>query len=229
MSTVTASMRGRLERWAPLAGIVYVALAIVAIAFVLRGPDTSGNPQKLIDYYSTSSHRRDGIIGALFFMAAIFFFLWFLAALRTRLSRFDDGILSSVVLLGGGLYAALSSAAFILWGGTEQLKVNSTHPVHPELLQLAGDVSWFLNSTGFIGGAALVIAASVIALRAAVVPSWLGWLSVAAGIVLLVSFFGFPEIIWAVWVLTVSVGLFRGERAATSAGVAAAAARGSRD
>lgn len=224
MSTVTASTRGRLERWAPLAGIVYVALAIVAIAFVLRGPDTSGNPQKLIDYYSTSSHRRDGIIGALFFMAAIFFFLWFLAALRTRLSRLGgDGVLSSAVLLGGGLYAALSSAAFILWGGTEQLKVNSTHPVHPELLQFAGDISWFLNATGFIGAAALVIAASVIAMRAAVLPSWLGWLSVAAGIVLLVSFFAFPEIIWAVWVLVVSVGLFRGERAATSARAAAPA------
>src|SRR2546427_87275 len=88
MSTAsTPSPRGRLERWAPLAGIVYVALTIVAIAFVLRGPDSSGNPQKIVDYYSKSSHRDDGIIGALFFMAAIFFFLWFLSALRTRLAR----------------------------------------------------------------------------------------------------------------------------------------------
>ena len=221
MSAVTATTRGWLERWAPLAGIVYVALAIVAIGFVLQAPDTSGNPQKLVDYFSKSSHRHEGIIGGLCFMAAIFFFLWFLAALRTRLARLGgDGVLASVVLLGGALYAALSSAAFIIWGGTEQLKVDSTHPVHPELHQFAGDISWFLNATGFIGAAALVIAASVIAMRAAVVPSWLGWLSVAAGIVLLVSFFAFPEIIWAVWVLVVSVGLFRGGARETSAGAA---------
>jgi hypothetical protein len=118
--------------------------------------------------------------------------------------------------LGGSLYAALSSAAFILWGGTEQLKVDATHPVHPELIHLAGDVSWFLNSIGFIGAAALMIAASVVAMRAAVVRRWLAWLSVAAGIVVLASFVGIPQIlwaIWAIWVIVVSVGLFRGERA----------------
>jgi hypothetical protein len=91
------------------------------------------------------------------------------------------------------------------------------------LHQFAGDVAWFLNSSGFIGGAALMIAASVIAIRAAVVPRWLGWLSVVAGITVLVSFVGIPQIVWGVWVLAVSVGLFRAERAATSAGVAAAA------
>jgi len=215
MSTAsTPSPRGRLERWAPLAGIVYVALTIVAIAFVLRGPDSSGNPQKIVDYYSKSSHRDDGIIGALFFMAAIFFFLWFLSALRTRLARLGgDEVLGTVILLGGSLYAALSSAAFILWGGTEQLKVDATHPVHPELIHLAGDVSWFLNSIGFIGAAALMIAASVVAMRAAVVRRWLAWLSVAAGIVVLASFVGIPQILWAIWVIVVSVGLFRGERA----------------
>lgn len=224
MSTVKTSARGPLERWAPLAGIVYVALAFVAILFELRAPDSSGNPQKLVDYFSKSGHRDDGFIGILFFMAAIFFFLWFLAALRTRLAQMGgDGVLGSVVLLGGGLYAALSLAAFMLWGGIEQMKVNSTHPVHPELHQFAGDVAWFLNSSGFIGGAALMIAASVIAIRAAVVPRWLGWLSVVAGITVLVSFVGIPQIVWGVWVLVVSVGLFRGERAATSARVAAAA------
>jgi hypothetical protein len=109
-----------------------------------------------------------------------------------------------------------------LWGAAEQMKVNSTHPVHPELHQFAGDVSWFLNAIGFIGGAALVIAASVIAMRAAVVPRWLGWLSLVVGIAVLVSFLGIPQIVWGVWVLAVSVGLFRGERATTSARIAAA-------
>ena len=224
MSTYTVDTRGRLERWAPLAGILYVALAIVAISFVLRGPDTSGSPQKLVEYFSHAGHRHNGVIGSLCFGAAIFFFLWFLAALRTRLGRLDgDGVLGSVVLLGGGLYAALSSAAFLLWGATEQLKVDATHPVHPELLAFAGDVSWFLNSVGFIGAAALMIAASIIALRAAIVPRWLGWLSALAGIVVVVSFAAVPQILWGAWVLAVSVGLFRGERAAVPANVAAAA------
>jgi hypothetical protein len=62
----------------------------------------------------------------------------------------------------------------------------------------------------------------VIAVRAATVPRWLGWLSVVAGLSMLVSFIGVPQIVWGIWVLVVSLGLFRGERVA---GVAASRAR----
>ena len=68
-----------------------------------------------------------------------------------------------------------------------------------------------------------MIAASVIAARATVVPPWLGWLSAAAGVILVVSFLAIPQILWGAWVLVVSVGLFRGERAAVPTSVATAA------
>ena len=218
MSTHTMDTRGRLERWAPLAGILYVVLGVV----MLDRPLASAAAFTLMIAAAL-------VIGGVFriVVAALERFhgwVWVLLNGVVSLGRMGgEGVLGGVVLLGGGLYAALSSTAIVLWGATEQLKVDATHPVHPELLAFAGDVSWFLNSVGFIGAAALMIAASVIALRAAIVPRWLGWLSALAGIVVVVSFAAVPQILWGVWVLVVSVGLFRGERAVVPASVATAA------
>ena len=60
---------------------------------------------------------------------------------------------------------------------------------------------------------AVVAAASLAALRAAVVPKWAGWLGIVAGILALASIIFFPQAAIGLWILIVSGLLFaRGAR-----------------
>jgi hypothetical protein len=51
----------------------------------------------------------------------------------------------------------------------------------------------------------MIVAVSLALLGARVVPAWLGWVSLAAGIVSIFAVFFFPWIVIAVWVLVASV------------------------
>src|SRR5438477_3975754 len=103
-----------LARWAALGGILYVVLFIVGTILLFSGaPDSDAAPAKVIAYYSDSGHRdRIGfgwIVGGL----GIFFFLWFLSALRRAVRRWegDDGFLTGLATIGGAVYATLAFAA----------------------------------------------------------------------------------------------------------------------
>jgi hypothetical protein len=64
----------------------------------------------------------------------------------------------------------------------------------------------------------MMIGASLIALRARTVASWLGWVGVAAGVIALGSIVFFPMALIAVWLLVVAIGLFvRGGQGTQSA------------
>jgi uncharacterized protein involved in cysteine biosynthesis len=72
-----------------------------------------------------------------------------------------------------------------------------------------------MHATGGAGAAAMIIAASLAAMRATAVPSWAGWLGVVAGILALASIAFIPQAAIAIWILVVSGGIFlRGAREA---------------
>src|ERR687886_2854110 len=98
MSTVgTARQRG-LERWAGLGGILYVVLFIVGAILSYGGtPDSDAAPTKSISYFSDSGHRHKIGLGWALVLLGVFFFLWFLIALRQAVRRVDgDGFLTGL-------------------------------------------------------------------------------------------------------------------------------------
>ena len=89
------------------------------------------------------------------------------------------------------------------------------HQVYPGLLHAADDTSWVLHASGGVGASAMILAASIAAMRAGAVPGWAGWLGVVAGILALGLLVFFPWFVAALWIAVVSVGMFiRGGRAA---------------
>ena len=87
------------------------------------------------------------------------------------------------------------------------------HEVYSGLIHAANDAGYVLHATGGAGASAMIIAASLAALRAGVVPGWAGWLGVAAGILALASIIFFPQAAIALWIVTVSILIFvRGAR-----------------
>ena len=215
MSTIavaTPRSSAGLLRWAMLGGVAWVVLFIVGVSLVYDGtPDSSSAPSKILAFYSQSGHRNRITIGWVLVGLAVFFFLWFLSALRRtiRLLEGEDGFLAVLATIGGVIYSAATLAAVSVEAGIRTMSDDTYHhTVYPGLIHAADDVGWMLHASGGAGLSAMIIAASLAALRTAAVPKWAGWLSVVVGILALGLVIFFPWFLAAAWILVVSIGMF---------------------
>ena len=133
-----------------------------------------------------------------------------------------DGFLTGLTTIGGIVYAALALAAIAVNMGIRTMSDDTFHhTVYPGLIHAADDASYILHATGGAGAAAMIIAASVAAMRAGAWPAWAGWLGVVAGILALASILFFTQLAIAIWIVAVSALLFlRGPRDDTPAAAA---------
>jgi hypothetical protein len=210
-AAVAGQRRRGIVRWAPLGGAVYVVLFVIGVILLFSGsPSGDDPPAKFIRWYSDSGHRDRVNFGWILVGLGVFFLLWFIAALRRAVSAVDgDGLLTTIVTIGGSIYAALAFAAASLEAGIRTMSDDTfRHQVYPPLIHAADDASWVMHASGAAGLGAMIIAASLAFLTRGVWPKWAGWLGVAAGIVSLASIVFFPQFVFLLWVLIVSLVLF---------------------
>jgi hypothetical protein len=206
-----------LARWGALGGILYVVLFVIGTILLFDGtPDGDASPAKVVAYYSDSGHRDKIDFGWIVAGLGVFFFLWFLSSLRRTVRRHEgeDGFLTALTTIGGVVYATLALAALAINQGIRTMSDDTyRHQVFPGLIHAANDAGYVLHATGGAGASAMIIAASLAAMRAAAVPKWAGWLGVVAGILALASIAFLPQAAIAIWILVVSGGMFiRGGR-----------------
>jgi hypothetical protein len=207
---VAAPRRG-LERWAALGGVAYVVLFIVGIILEVGDePSSDASPGTVIRWYADSGHRDRIFVGWALIGLGLFFFLWFLSALRQTLLRLvGDGFLTTLVTVGGAIYAALALAGSAVNMGIKTMSDDTYHDqVYPDLIHAANDAGYVLHSTGGVGIGTMMIATSVAVLRARALPAWLAWIGVVAGIIALASILFFPWFVIALWLLAASGILF---------------------
>jgi Domain of unknown function (DUF4386) len=206
------SVRSGLERWAALGGVLYVILFVVG-TILLVGDEPAGDasPNKVVRFYSDSGHRDRITLGWALVGLGLFFFLWFLVALRQALIRLvGEGFLATLATVGGAVYAALALTSIAVNMGIKTMSDDTYHhQVYPPLIHAANDAGYVLHSTGGVGVGTMMIAASLAVVQTRVLPVWLGWIGVAAGIIALASIFFFPWFLIALWLLTASAILFR--------------------
>jgi hypothetical protein len=209
---VTPGPRAGLVRWAPLGGVVFVVLFVIGTLFLFSGaPSGDDPPAKYTAWFADSGHRDRINVGWILIGLGVFFLLWFIGALRRSVSAIDgDGFLTSIVGIGGTIYAALALTAVALNQGIRTMNDDTfQHRVYPELIHAADDAGWVIHASGAVGMSAMIIAASVAFMARGLWPRWAGWLSIVVGILSLASIVFFPQFLWLLWVLVVSVVLFR--------------------
>ena len=211
-----------IQRWAALAGVAYVVLFVIGVILIFgNSPDSGSAPAKIIAWYSDSGHRTEINIGWVLAGLGYFFFLWFLSALRQAIRRLeaDDGYLTGLTTIGGVVYAALSLAALAVDTGIRTMSDDTfNHQVYPGIIHAADDAAWLLHASGGVGLGAMIIAASLAALRARAVPAWAGWIGIVVGILGLGLIVFFPWFLVGIWILVVSIGMFvRASRAPAAA------------
>jgi hypothetical protein len=198
-------------RWAALCGAVYVLLFVVGTIVFFSGAKGGDDPPAVVKaWYSDSGHRDRLHFGWILIGLSIFFLLWFIAALRRSVSATDrDGVLTAVVSLGGGIYAALALAAVSLEDGIKTMSDDTyRHQVFPELIHAADDAGWVIHAAGAAGLGAMIIAASYAFMARGSWPKWAGWLGIVIGVLSLASIAFFPQFLFLLWILVVSIMMF---------------------
>lgn len=214
----------KLERLGAWAGIAFVVLVLVTALLPGSPPKTSDSVGKIAKFFVDKSDeiRIVTYVGGLATIAVLF---W-LAALYRTLRRADSSpIMPVAALLGGVVTAALIGAGGIVMGTVAIIRLqNGISPL---------DIRFFYvlsNNLAFAGGFSLIVllvAASAVIVRTHVMPMWVAaiggidallWLVGAGAVtstkdfIFYIAFAGF--IVFAIWVLIVSIFMMRAHGAA---------------
>jgi len=210
-AAVPVRPRRDVGRWAALGGTLFTILFVIGTLFLYSGaPDTSDSPAKVIAWYSGGGHRDRIHVGWILSGLAIFFLLWFVAALRRAVIAVDgEGILSTVTTIGGTVYAAAGFVAIAINDGIRTMSDDTyQHRVFPELLHAADDASYLVHATGGAAMGAMIIAVSLAFMWAGTWPKWAGWIGVVVGILALASLLFFTIWLFLLWIVVVSIVMF---------------------
>jgi hypothetical protein len=215
-------MISKIERWAPIGGIVFVVLMVVGSIFVIDVPSADASEQEITDYLADSDNQMRNIIGVYMWVVGALVFLWFLMRLRSDIRRAEGGTgtLSTLTFGAGVVFAAVWMVSASVLGSVAYAVELRDAPVEDidlvrVLLPMGGLI--LLLGGGF-AGVLLLLAVSTAILTKGVYPKWLGWLGIIAAIVLLFDVvYGTIFPFWT-WVIIASiVMLIRREKTATTA------------
>ena len=201
-------MLARWQRIEALTGIAMVVLAVVGL-LIAGGQDFLAAPEELADSYVDDSGRI--IAGTLIAGWAVFFFFWFVGAVRNRIRvpetpegglpalAFGGGIAASTLLLVAN--AASLAAAF---------RADEDGEIDPAAAALLTDLNGIIIGIAAPVALAVFLAATgLVAIATGVLPRWLGWVSLVIALGFLIPVISY--IFWlpfGIWVLFVSVLLY---------------------
>jgi hypothetical protein len=219
--------------WGSLGGLVFVILFVIGSGLIFDGPNGDEPPAKFLSFYGDGGNRDKINIGWVLAGLGLFFFLWFVASLRETLRDVDvvdparDGMLGSLITIGGTGYAAVTMVSIGLAAGVRTMSDDTfRHQVYPGIIHANSDGTYISHATGTAALAAMILATSLAVLGTGILPRWLGWFGIVAAVAALVSIIFFTIFIWLLWVAVTSVLLFlRNRRVIASRPAAAVPAR----
>lgn len=205
-------MRWGWERLAALAGVVAVILSIAGFLVMGEPPEEEGEAASrgggtdVLAWYNDETNTI--LAGGFIFQLGVLFFLIFLVALRVRLAGFEGGS-GFLTLLSAG--AGIAMAVFLLMSPAGDMAgaINDDELTPDSALALR-----YIGDAFFIGAqlsAALFVAATgFLAVRLQALPAWLGWISFALALLLLIPPIGWAGLVFVMplWILAASVLLY---------------------
>lgn len=199
-------MRGRgLERYAPLAGVAFVVLVILAAIIGGSTPDNNDSLAKTANFWK--DHRNAQLWSSVIAAWALLFFVWFAGTLRSALRAAEGGASRlSAVNFGGALIGATGLLMLIAFSFATADSVKDVSPQVTKTLTVLSNDAFMPAAAGF---GLFFISAGVLAVRTRVLPAWLGWVTLLIGIACVTPAGFFALLIGLIWIVAVSVVLFR--------------------
>jgi hypothetical protein len=186
------------------AGAGFFALALIGRLAYPSEPEFVGEAGGIVAFYEGN---EDALLTSnSLYLVGVALLLAFVGALCSELRRSAPA--AAVVALAGGV----AGASLMLAGGAADvvaaLRVTEREAIDPAV----ATVLWDLNNVLFglaapMAFAALVLAVATAALRAGVLPRWLGWVSLPLGLALAVPPINYVAmIVFLFWVPAIAVG-----------------------
>ena len=214
-------MISRIERWAPISGLVFVVLMVTGKILVSDVPGPNAPQHQIAGYLTDSARQTHNIIGAYLWTVGALAFLLFLIRLRNDLRRAEGGtgFLSNLAFGAGAAFAALllvstSTSAAVAYA----IRLRGAPVTDGDLVRVLPALARLLELLGGgFAGILVLLAASVVILQTGVFGRWLGWLGIVAAIVLLFDVVYRDISPFWVWVGIASIVMLtrRGETART--------------
>jgi hypothetical protein len=200
-----------LERFAPLTGVLFVALIVLAIVIGGETPDNDDSQQAIVEFWRDNDDAQiwSNVIGAW----ATVFFLWFAASLRSALRRAEGGPARlSTLSFGGAVVAAVGLLSALSLNFAVADSVGDVPASVTQTLTVLSNGFFFPIAAGY---AVFFLAVGVLSVRTRMLPVWLGWVTVLLGVVCLTPVGFFALLLGLVWIVLVSVLLYRRETGPT--------------
>ena len=198
----------------PLTGAAFAILFV--LSFIVSGevPGADESGEKVIALISENESKL--MLGAILGSVAAILFLFFIGSIRSTLrsAEGDAGTLSAVAFAGGIVAATgmliFSGIAFTLAEG-----ISDFEPGAAQVLN-ALNANFFFPLAG--GIATFQLATGLAAIRTGALPSWLAWISLLIGVLMVTPLGFFAFLAGVVWVLVASIVLWGGEPTRAPAG-----------
>ena len=200
----------KLSRFAPLTGVVYGLLTLVAFATASGAPSNSASGAKVIAFYE--AHQTNARVSDLLWMLAFAFLVLFAGTLRSHLSP-SAGALSPLVLAGAAVFAAGAVVYFDFDFALAAVPEHLAPAAAQALNVLALNMELAASAGGFVFG----VAAGLAIVRGRSLPKWLGWTAIVIGLIALTPGFIFALVLFALWAATVGVLIWRRSPSAVAA------------
>jgi hypothetical protein len=188
--------------WAPLAGVGFIVVAIIAIALNGEPPDAGDGADEIVSYYLDN---KDSIEISSVLAAPAGMFLVFFSAALSRAVRIADelSVLPAVIIVGASFIAiGIAIDSTIQFAIAEA--ADDIEPASVQTLQALWDNDFIPIAMGVI---TLLLSSGLAILRTGALPKWLGWVAIVL-VVLGLTPAGFIAFLGgAVWIAIVSVML----------------------
>lgn len=201
--------RRGIERFAPLAGLAFLVLAVISFGLSWDPPAADDPTGEVVDYWI--ANESEEIASAFLAALSALFLVWFAGSLRSALWHAEGGSgRLATIAFGGGVIAAvglLSNSAF------EFAAANSAGEVPPQVTQTFSALYEDFFFPIPAGMALMLFAAGAAILRHGALPVALGITAIVIGLLTLtpLGFYAIPLIL--IWIAVASVLLFlRGDR-----------------
>jgi hypothetical protein len=207
-----------IRRWLPLSGVVFVVLALVAV-IGLGGdtPESNAPGSEVLSFYDDNQVRQ--AVGAFVLVASLPFLLLFAACIASAVrSAGRQGVWEYLVIGGSVVTAAILAAIGAVVFAKTDGATNDASPEALQALNLVDGNSWVAFNGGF-GIMMLGAAGCLHALAGSY--RWPARTALVLGIALFIPFADFVALLLTlIWIIVVSVMLFRDARPRGSAAAA---------
>jgi hypothetical protein len=171
-------MNDRHARYAAATGVLFVSLVVLGFVVQPKPPSSDASAAEVLEY--VVDHDNALHIVQLIFGAAMFFFIWFIGALRSLLASAEGGQgRLATTAYGGGLIAAAALIVSLALSATAAL-----HPAEngPQVTHALADASALVLAVSAPAAVVFFVANSLSILRSGYLPASLAWLGFATAL-----------------------------------------------